>query len=126
LGILKIQRWIHDHIADPFNINTLSESACMSLRTFERRLKNTTGLTALAYLQQMRVNAAKQLLRTTSYSFEEISYQSGYKNSGSFRKVFVKWEHLLTSQYRRKVKKHGASYRLSGPNGVSYLSPEVR
>lgn len=102
LEILKIQRWIEDHLAEPVNINDLSEIACMSLRTFERRFKKATGDTPLAYLQRMRVGAARQLLETTNHTFDEISYLMGYKNSGSFRKIFVKWANLLPSEYRKE------------------------
>ncbi|MBI5592923.1 MAG: helix-turn-helix domain-containing protein [Deltaproteobacteria bacterium] len=104
LEILRTQQWIKDHLAETFNINGLLEVACMSLRTFERRFKKATGDTPLVYLQRMRVEVAKHLLETTNYTFDEISYQMGYMNSGSFRKVFGKWAALLPSEYRDRFR----------------------
>ncbi len=47
---------------------------------------------------------AKQMLETTHDSFDEISYEMGYRNSGSFRKIFVKWVALLPSEYRKRFR----------------------
>jgi transcriptional regulator GlxA family with amidase domain len=102
--ILQTQRWIHRHLSDPITIAKLSQLACMSYRTFERRFKCATGDSPLIYIQRMRVEAAKRKLATTNLSFDEISYQTGYQNSASFRKIFVKWVNLLPSEYRNRFK----------------------
>ncbi|MCP4757819.1 MAG: helix-turn-helix domain-containing protein [Proteobacteria bacterium] len=102
--ILNIQNWINEHLAEPLTINRLLETACMSQRTFERRFKKATGDSPIVYLQKLRVEATKQLLETTNHSFDEISYKMGYKNSGSFRKIFVKWVNILPSEYRERFR----------------------
>ncbi len=45
----------------------------------------------------------KQQLETTNLTFDEISYKMGYKNSGPFRKIFVKWVSLLPSEYKERL-----------------------
>ncbi len=105
--ILKAQRWIKSHLTEPLNINELIKMACMSLRTFERHFKKATGSSPQVYLQRLRVESAKQLLETTNDSFDEISFQMGYKNSGSFRKIFVRWVKLLPSEYRQRFRAYG-------------------
>ncbi|MCP4024136.1 MAG: helix-turn-helix domain-containing protein [Desulfobacteraceae bacterium] len=102
--ILTVQNWINQHLTETINIKTLSHIACMSLRTFERRFKHATGDSPISYIQRLKVEAAKQKLETTNSSFDEISYDLGYKNSGSFRKIFVRWVHLLPSEYRQRFK----------------------
>ncbi len=102
LQIKEVQHWIARHLMEPISIKDLLKIASMSLRTFERRFKKATGDSPLAYLQQIRVESAKQQLETTNMSFDEIAYQMGYKNSGSFRKIFVKWVSLLPSEYRQR------------------------
>ena len=100
MQVLKIQKWINTHIKEPFNVNELPNISGMSQRTFERRFKNATGDSPIHYIQRLRVGGAKQQLETTNQSVEEIYYKLGYLNSGSFRKIFVKWVHLLPSEYR--------------------------
>ncbi len=104
--ILKTQRWINNHLTESMNIKQLSEVACMSQRTFERRFKNVTGDSPIVYIQRLKVENAKQKLETTNMSFDEISYEMGYLNSGSFRKIFVKWVNLLPSEYRKRFQSY--------------------
>ncbi len=100
MEILKIQNWILNNLTDPLNIKDLSKNINMSLRTFERRFKKATGDSPIVYIQRLKVESAKQQLEISNLSFDEISYKMGYRNSGSFRKIFVKWVNLLPSEYR--------------------------
>ena len=77
----------------------------MSRRTFERRFKAATGDTPLFYLQRIRVEAAKRMLENGGLSFDEITYQVGYEDSSSFRKVFSKQTGLQPSAYRKKFQR---------------------
>jgi transcriptional regulator GlxA family with amidase domain len=104
IQVLKTQRWISQHLHEPLRITELSRIACMSARTFERRFKKATGDTPMVYLQRIKVELAKQQLETTNFSFDEIAYRLGYMNSGSFRKLFVRWVNLLPSQYRERFR----------------------
>ncbi|MCP3940122.1 MAG: helix-turn-helix domain-containing protein [Desulfobacteraceae bacterium] len=102
--ILNTQKWIKNHLTEPISIKKLSEIACMSQRTFGRRFKHIIGDPPRIYIQKIKVETAKQQLETTSLSFDEISYGLGYKNSSSFRKIFVKWVNLLPSEYRDRFR----------------------
>ncbi|WP_461486054.1 helix-turn-helix domain-containing protein [Pedobacter sp.] len=61
-----------------------------------------TGITAIEYLQQTRIDAAKKLLEKTSQQMTEIIYNSGYNNPKAFRKVFKKSVGMTPTQYREK------------------------
>lgn len=100
--ILNIQEWIDLNIHQPISIKDLSNIACMSPRTFERRFKNATGDAPSVYIQRIKVEVAKRQLESKNLSFEEISQNLGYMNSGSFRKIFVRWVGLLPSAYRQR------------------------
>ncbi len=104
IQVLKTQHWITRHLHEPMSVADLSKIACMSARTFERRFRKATGDTPTIYVQRIRVEAAKHRLETTNLSFEEISNQLGYMNSGSFRKLFVRWVNLLPSAYRERFR----------------------
>jgi YesN/AraC family two-component response regulator len=61
-----------------------------------------TGITPIEYLQQTRIEAAKQLLEKTSQQMNEIIYSSGYNDAKAFRKVFKKSVGMTPTQYREK------------------------
>ncbi len=114
--ILKTQYWIQENLSEPLKINELSDMSCMSQRTFERRFKKASGDTPIVYIQKMKVEKAKEKLETTNLSFDEISYNLGYRNSSSFRKIFVKWVNLLPSEYRERFQSY-----YSGPRKLDNM-----
>jgi transcriptional regulator GlxA family with amidase domain len=99
------QNWIEEHYADRLSIPVLAEKAAMSERTFQRRFRGATGETPSAFLQKVRIEAARDLLETGDKSFEEITYAVGYEDPGSFRKVFLKQTGLRPRAYQRLYRK---------------------
>jgi transcriptional regulator GlxA family with amidase domain len=103
--ILPIQEWIEKNFDENFNYDSLARKSGMSRRTMERRFKNATGETPLTYQQNIRVEVAKRLLENESRSFDEITYQVGYEDSSTFRKIFSKQTGLVPTEYRKKFQR---------------------
>jgi transcriptional regulator GlxA family with amidase domain len=103
--ILAVQEWIEDNFDKNFNYDSLAGNSGMSRRTLERRFKTATGETPLTYQQCIRVEAAKHMLEDGNRSFDEITYQVGYEDSSSFRKVFIKQTGLRPTEYRKKFQR---------------------
>ncbi len=100
-AVLAAQAWLEEHFTESMDMNDVARAHGMSRRTFERRFKKATGDTPLYYLQKTRVEAAKKIIESQSASFDEISYATGYENTGHFREIFKKHTGLLPSQYER-------------------------
>ena len=67
---------------------TLDEAAdalATSKRTLARRLKNTLGKTPLSYFQDLRVERAVHLLKTTNHNIERIAGMVGYTDGVTLR-----------------------------------------
>ena len=103
--ILPIQEWIENNFDQNFNYDSLARQSGMSRRTMERRFKNATGETPLTYQQSIRVEVAKRLLENETRSFDEITYQVGYEDSSTFRKIFSKQTGLAPTAYRKKFQR---------------------
>ncbi len=102
--ITRIQEWIGNNYQKRIRIDSLAQKSGLTRRTFERRFKNATGDTPLQYLQRVRIEKAKYLLESSSNTFEEITYQTGYEDSSSFRKLFIQNTGLTPGLYRNKFK----------------------
>ena len=100
--IRQIQQEMEEHFSRDFDLDQLARKHGMGRRTMERHFKHATGETPLVYLQRVRVERAKQMLESTNMSFDEISYQVGYRDAGFFRKLFVKHTSLLPGEYRSR------------------------
>ncbi len=68
---------------------------------FERIFKRATGLTPKLWLQEHRLDTARQYLCGTGKSISEISDLLGYTNQFYFSRVFRKHFKKSPSQYRR-------------------------
>ena len=100
--ILEAQEWMEANFHEAVTIDQIAAEIGMGTRTFLRRFKQATGDTPVMYLQRLRAEKAKHLLETTQMAVEEISYEVGYEDSSSFRRLFKKITGLSPGAYRKK------------------------
>lgn len=67
--------------------------------------KKTTGVTFISYIQQLRIEIAKQLLATGEYKINEVSFFVGYSNLTYFGRVFRAVTGLTPNDYVREAQK---------------------
>ncbi|VUD48649.1 HTH-type transcriptional regulator CdhR [Thalassocella blandensis] len=102
--IIQTQIWLQDNYSKQIHLGDVADQFGMSLRNFNRRFKNATGITPLNYLQKVRMEAAKDLLQTTNLSIEEIMYKVGYLDATHFNQLFKKHHATTPGQYRTTVR----------------------
>lgn len=75
----------------------------MSVSWFIRSFKQYMGLTPMQYITSIRINKAKELLKNTNCSIQEVSTLSGYENPFYFSRIFRKQTGFSPSQYRQEL-----------------------
>jgi transcriptional regulator GlxA family with amidase domain len=97
-------RDIEDYISANFDrdvpVEELAELAGMSRRNFVRRFKDATGQRPGAYLQMLRVAAARKMLEDGAPSIEQVGLSVGYEDVAFFRRVFKRHCGITPSAYR--------------------------
>ncbi len=93
--------YLEAHLAEPFNLTRLAETAGMSEFHFSRLFKKATGLSPSRYFIRRRVARAEQLLLETDSSIIEIGMTVGYSSPSHFAQVFRRETGLTPSHYRR-------------------------
>ncbi len=66
--------------------------------------KKKTGTSFVDYLNRVRIDNAKRLIRCSDKKFYNIAKQVGYDNVSYFWKIFKKMEKVTPEQYRRSAK----------------------
>ena len=101
-AIHAVQDWLAGNYASIRSINSLARRFDMSSRTFVRRFKNATGSTPVAYIQRLRIAAAKRALAQTHLNLDAVTQRVGYEDASSFSKLFRTKTGLTPSQYRKR------------------------
>jgi transcriptional regulator GlxA family with amidase domain len=99
--VRSCEQWLGEHYRETGAIKKIVELASIPERTLKRRFKAATGNTLIEYLQNLRVEAAKQLLESGQLPVDEISVAVSYEDPSFFRRLFKRRTGLTPSQYRR-------------------------
>lgn len=83
-----------------FNIEWFATMLGMTKRTLQRNLKSENIFFKKAK-EQVREEKAKQLLKETDLSVQEISWQVGYSDLSNFNRAFKGWVGITAPEYRR-------------------------
>jgi len=102
--IKELLQWMKINLKKPLKIKTMSKKMGLGERSFVRRFKAEVNITPNQYLQNLRIEEAKALLINSMKSFEEITYDVGYSNESSFRRLFKRETSLNPGEYRKKFK----------------------
>ena len=81
-------------------IPSLAERAGLGARTFVRRFKAATGRQPAAYLQAVRIEAAKMMLEREARPVQSISSEVGYDDVAFFRRLFKRATGMTPGEYR--------------------------
>lgn len=98
--ISKALKLIHESPAELWTIEILANLIGMSRAAFAKRFKGLVGETMFAYLSKLRVQRAKEMLKNTNLTLDDIAFNIGYESERSFRKTFSKYVGITPKQYR--------------------------
>ena len=98
INIAKIA--IHENITS-ITPEKLAELTCMSYSKFRKIFKEYTGFAPSQYIQEVRMNMAKEELTNSSKSIKEIAFELGYENKDYFFTVFRKVIGMTPVNYRK-------------------------
>ncbi|MBN1992838.1 MAG: response regulator [Anaerolineae bacterium] len=97
----QAKAYIDAHYTDAdLSLNEVAAQVNLSPSHFSTTFSRETGETFKEYLTQIRINKAKELLRTTTLKSFEISHQIGYNDPHYFSHVFKKNTNLSPRKFR--------------------------
>lgn len=102
--VAQAQIWLQDNFGKVIRMADLASQLGMSVRTFNRRFKAALGKTPLSYLQEVRLDNARELLQKANLSVAEVAAKVGYQDTGAFSKLFSTHYHTSPTRYREVVR----------------------
>lgn len=96
----EVIRYIHLHYTSDISIEKICNVFYFNQSYFSALFKSKTGSNYNDYVTALRVDRAKELLRTGSYKVSEIAGLVGYNSSRYFSKVFKTRTGELPQEYK--------------------------
>ncbi|MFI1996276.1 GlxA family transcriptional regulator [Actinoplanes sp. NPDC020271] len=83
--VAAFERWVRERLTGPISIPDAAAAIGISDRTLQRSVQRTVGTSPIRFVQDLRVEQATHLLRTTGLSLETIARRVGYEHPNTLR-----------------------------------------
>jgi transcriptional regulator GlxA family with amidase domain len=98
------QDWMLAHLGEALRMPELAARCGISTRSLNRRFRAALGTTPLAFLQEARTAAARELLRASNTGIAEIAARCGFGSASHFSRSFTAHAGVSPQDYRRRVR----------------------
>ena len=95
--------YIREHYMNEFTVDTLADECHMSPTHFRRNFTQIMGQGPLSYLNDVRIQNADVLLRTTEMSILDISESVGFNSVSSFNRHFSELYGMPPLKWRKQT-----------------------
>ena len=96
-----VYEYIENNYTRKLYLGEIAKRACLSKYHFCRVFKTLTGQTVMEYVNSLRIERAKELLRKTFFSITEICFEVGFTNISNFNRTFKNIAGVAPSEYRK-------------------------
>lgn len=97
-SIVFIRQYYQDH---HLSVKKMAAALLFHPDYISRSIKKVTGLTAVQYINHVRISHAKKLLHEGIHDLTTVSSACGFSDSSYFSRVFKRSEGISPGQYRR-------------------------
>jgi len=98
--VAAFEVWTREHLAEPITIPEAAKAIGVSERTLQRSVQRTVGASPIRFVQDLRIERASHLLRTTGLSLETIARRVGYEHPNTLRVLLRERTGKTTSALR--------------------------
>ena len=96
----RILDYLHEHYKEDLIYEEVALEIGISYSYLRRIVKEETGKSVSDYINKIRIEKMKDLLRTTPLSVQEIAEQVGYHNMQSVTRYFRKFEGITPKEFK--------------------------
>ena len=93
--------YIRDHFSEQLTLEQVAQELNISRSYLALIFKKETSLTFSTWLRKYRIGKAKELLKNTNMSQDDICTEVGIYDSSYLCRLFKEYEHLSPDEYRK-------------------------
>ena len=99
--ILQSLQFIDEHLTTDISIDDIAFECALSTSRFKVKFKEQMGVTPLYYINSLKINRAKEMLKNSDLSVIDIAFALGFASSNYFSAVFKKFTGYSPVAYRK-------------------------
>ncbi len=99
---VQVRDVVEMHLFSSLKLEELAKLCNLSLSSFKREFKKEFNDSPTNYINNRRLDKAKELLSITDLSISEIAYEIGFKDSLYFTRLFKKKTGIPPTTYRKE------------------------
>ena len=102
MELVEIKNYLDEHYTEKIVLDNLADRFFINKFYLSKIFKETYGTTINNYVIERRITRAKQLLRFTSKTIDEVGIEVGMDSANYFSRAFHKVEGISPSEYRKQ------------------------
>lgn len=100
-NVIQATDYIYNHLNEKILIDDIADFVGMNKSYFCSLFKKETGFTVLAYIQKLKIDAAKNMLIYSDYESTDIGNYFAFSSHSHFISIFKKYTGMTPAQYRK-------------------------
>ena len=101
--VQKAGNFIRNNCREKITVADVARAVYLSPCHLSKIFKQEMGCTIIEFLNKVRMEEAKKLLRNPKFNVVQVAYDLGFKDPGYFTKVFKRSEGITPSEFREKA-----------------------
>ncbi len=127
-SIAALAAWMDNNLHAKLTVALLARRSAMSVRNFGRVFRRQVGTTPAAFVERLRLDAARRLLELTRQSVKQIAGATGFGRVETMHRAFRRAVGTTPLQYRAHFALHSEPFRPSRQErspwiGIPTVSP---
>jgi transcriptional regulator GlxA family with amidase domain len=103
----ELQVWMLENLRADLSVEKLAERIGMSARHFTRVCLRETKMNPGQFVDRMRVEAAQQMIDSSTMGLKEIADACGFQTADSMRRTFLRVIGITAGEYMDRFKRSG-------------------
>ena len=100
--VFRVREYLEEHYTERVDLEGLASRFFVNKYHLTRLFRKEYGISMTTFVLQKRITRAKQLLRFTDRSLEEIGAETGFHEPYYFSRMFKKMEGVSPSEFRKQ------------------------
>jgi len=101
----ELQVWMLEHLRENLGVEQLAERIGISPRHFTRVCLRETKMNPGQFVDRMRVEAAQQMIDSSTMGLKEIADACGFRSADSMRRTFLRVIGVTPGEYTNRFKR---------------------